>query len=63
VPYYDNRRHERITTNPITGTQYKTLPTKVRNRIDHPDTAPTFTREEMEESIKLMRNILMNISL
>lgn len=58
---YDKGQHEKITTNPITMTQYKTLPTKVRNRIDHPDTAPAFTEEEMEESIKLMRDILMTV--
>lgn len=62
LPFYDKLRHEVITTNPINGKQYKTLPTKVRNSIDHPDTAVAFTTEEMEESIKLMRNILLNIS-
>ena len=61
VPYYDSQLHERITTNPNSGRQYKTLPTKVRNRIDHPDTAPAFTFEEMEDSIKLMRDILINV--
>ena len=61
VPYYNSRLHERITTNPNSGRQYKTLPTKVRNKIDHPDTAPAFTFEEMEDSIKLMRDILINV--
>lgn len=61
VPYYDSTRHERITTNPTSGRQYRTLPTKVRNSIDHPDTAVAFTSLEMEESIKLMRDILINI--
>lgn len=61
TPHYNTLRHERITMHPNGRTQYKTLPTKVRNNIDHPDTAPMFTLEEMEESIKLMRNILMNV--
>lgn len=62
TPYYNVRRHECITTNPTNGRQYKTLPTKVRNHIDHPSTAAPFTSLEMEESIKLMRLILLNIS-
>lgn len=61
VPYYDSTRHERITTNPNSGRQYKTLPTKVRNSIDHPSTAAAFTPAEMEESIKLMREILIHV--
>lgn len=61
TPYYDPVRHERITTKSKTGVQYKTLPTKVRNHIDHPSTAPAFTPAEMEESIKLMREILIHV--
>ena len=61
TPYYDSTRHERITTNPNSGRQYKTLPTKVRNHIDHPSTAVAFTPAEMEESIKLMREILIHV--
>lgn len=58
---YDRAQHERITINPNTGTQYKTLPTKVRNCIDHPDSTSGFTKEELNNSIKLMREILMNV--
>lgn len=58
---YDKQQHESITTNPKSGTQYKTLPTKVRNGIDHPDTAPQYSEEEMKTSINLMRDILMNV--
>ena len=61
TPYYDSTRHESITSNPNSGRQYKTLPTKVRNHIDHPDTAPPFTMRELEASIKLMRDILMYV--
>ena len=61
TPFYDPVRHESITTNPHSGRTYKTLPTKVRNHIDHPSTAVAFTPGEMEESIKLMREILLNV--
>ena len=62
VPFYNAGQHERITTNPNSGRQYKTLPTKVRNNIDHPSTAAPFTPVEMSESIKLMRAILLNVT-
>ena len=61
IPYYNIRQHECITTNPKNGNRYKTLPTKVRNGIDHPSTAASFSHEELAESIKLMRLILLNI--
>ena len=61
TPFYDSVRHECITTNPKSGRTYRTLPTKVRNHIDHPTTAPAFTPGEMEESIKLMREILIHV--
>ena len=63
TPYYDSARHESITTNPHGGQTYRTLPTKVRNHIDHPSTAPAFTPAEMKESIKLMREILIHVQL
>ena len=63
VPYYDSARHESITPNPNKpSSPYKTICTKVRNHIDHPDTAPSYAPEELEESIKLMRNILLNVA-
>lgn len=61
TPYYVAQRHERITSNPQSGTQYRTLPTKVRNHIDHPNTAPAYTESELNESIVLMREILLNV--
>ena len=61
TPFYDPVRHESITTNPHSGRTYKTLPTKVRNHIDHPSTAVAFTPGEMEESIRLMREILIHV--
>lgn len=63
VPYYNPAVHEKITVNPNNpASPYKTVCTKVRNHIDHPDTAPSYTEEEMVESIKLMRNILLNVA-
>lgn len=61
VPYYDASRHERQTKNPLNGQVYKTVCTKVRNHIDHPDTASGYTPEEMQDSIELMREILKNV--
>lgn len=58
---YNKKQHESITKNPNNGKVYKTLPTKVRNGIDHPDTSPIFTEDEMKKSIELMRNILLNL--
>lgn len=63
TPYYQKAKHERLTPNPNKpASPYKTVCTKVRNHIDHPDTAPAYTKEEMEESIMLMRDILMNVA-
>lgn len=59
VPYYDAAIHSVITS--YGGTTYNTLPTKIRNHIDHPDNPYTFTDEELRMSIVLMRNILKNI--
>lgn len=62
TPYYNAARHEQPTTNPINGQVFKTVCTKVRNHIDHPDTAPGYTEVELVESIKLMRNILLHVA-
>lgn len=60
--YYNSAIHERITTNPHNGQKYKTVCTKVRNYIDHPDTATAYSEDELVESINLMRNILQNVA-
>ena len=39
------------------GPGYKTLPTYIRNKIDHPDSPRVYTEEEFEKSILLLRNI------
>ena len=36
---------------------YQTLPTYIRNAIDHPDSGRRYTDEQMEASIKLLRDI------
>ena len=43
------------------GKNYNTLPTSIRNNIDHPDNPYTFTEEQLKSSILLMRDILMNV--
>lgn len=37
-----------------TNTNYETLPTYVRNAIDHPDPAHRFTEQELRNSIELL---------
>lgn len=62
TPYYKPEAHERCTPNPNKPSEpYKTICTKVRNHIDHPNTAPAFTEEELGISIELMREILKNV--
>ena len=61
---YDPTIHARPDSfiNPRTGhtTNYTTLPTFVRNRIDHPDPANSYTSDQLKISIELMREIIMN---
>ena len=59
APYYDSAHHGVTTTH--RGNTYNTLPTKIRNHIDHPDNPYTFTEEELRDSIVLMRYILEHI--
>lgn len=58
-PYYVQATHGVVTN--YRGNTYKTLPTKIRNHIDHPDNPYTFTDDELKTSILLMRDILQNI--
>ena len=63
VPFYNPAIHEKLTPNPNKpASPYKTICTKVRNHIDHPDTAPSYSEDELKESIKLMRSILINVA-
>lgn len=53
---YDAAKHEKQfsrTVNGRTVTEY-TLPTYIRNAIDHPDSGRSFTREELDTSIELL---------
>ena len=59
APYYNAAIHGVVTN--YGGTTYNTLPTKIRNHIDHPDNPYTFSDEELKISIKLMRDIYLNI--
>ena len=53
-PEYDSAQHEKLDSY---GPRYKTLPTYIRNKIDHPDSSRVYTEEEFEKSILLLRNI------
>lgn len=39
---------------------YDTLPTYIRNQIDHPNPIPNFTQDQMKQSIDLLRCIIEN---
>jgi hypothetical protein len=47
-------------TNPKTGyvTNYETLPTYIRNAIDHPNSGNTYTDEQLAISTELLRSLL-----
>ncbi len=50
---YDSNQHEMI-DNSYPGHHYITLPTYIRNAIDHPDSGRIFTEEQLQTSIKLL---------
>lgn len=51
-PAYDSARHGR--TSSYKTTTYATLPTYIRNAIDHPDSGKVFTADELRRSIELL---------
>lgn len=51
--HYNPSTHSKPSTNPR-GTTYVTLPTYIRNAIDHPNSGNTFTEEELKRSIELL---------
>lgn len=53
-PYYDATIHGKLSTNPRNGTSYQTLPTYIRNAIDHPDSGNVYTEAELDDSIQLL---------
>lgn len=54
---YDNSVHRKVYNHPNGRTTYETLPTYIRNVIDHPDGIHSYSEEEMKESIKLLIEI------
>lgn len=55
-PQYDRTKHERI-DNSYQNHSYKTLPTYIRNAIDHPDNPRPYSEEDLETSIKLLMDL------
>ena len=55
-PKYDATKHEKI-DNSYPNHSYKTLPTYIRNAIDHPDSNRSYTYEELKTSIELLREL------
>lgn len=53
-PEYDSTQHEKIDTY---RSGYRTLPTYIRNKIDHPDSPRVYTNEDFEKSTLLLRRI------
>ncbi len=51
-PAYDASKHEKIDS--YNGITYETLPTYIRNAIDHPDSGRKFTQDELRCSIELL---------
>lgn len=52
-PQYDVTKHQK-TDDSYLHHHYQTLPTYIRNAIDHPDSGRTYSEEELEESIRLL---------
>jgi AAA15 family ATPase/GTPase len=51
-PLYDPVKHAKLDS--YRSTTYQTLPTYIRNAIDHPDSGRTYTEEELRTSIELL---------
>lgn len=51
---YNASIHFKPSMHPNGHTSYQTLPTYIRNAIDHPDSRNTFTDQELETSINLL---------
>lgn len=49
---YNHAKHEKLDS--YKNTTYKTLPTYIRNAIDHPDSGRSFTESELRASIELL---------
>lgn len=55
-PEYDPTKHKKTSSYTFRGqtTNYDTLPTYIRNAIDHPDPTRSFTQQELRTSIELL---------
>ena len=53
--FYNPVIHEKVDS--YQGRQYLTLPTYIRNAIDHPDSGRSYTEDEMRISIELLMNL------
>lgn len=51
-PQYDAVKHQRLDS--YHSSHYQTLPTYIRNAIDHPDSGRTYTEEDLKKSIILL---------
>lgn len=56
---YSQTAHEKIDS--YKNSNYKTLPTYIRNAIDHPDSGRTYSEIELKTSIDLMRQIIKKL--
>lgn len=56
-PSYNTVIHSKPSTHPNGHTTYQTLPTYVRNAIDHPTPTATFSERELKTSIELLIQI------
>ena len=52
---YNQLIHEKI--DDFNGKEFKTLPTYIRNAIDHPDSGREYTPNEFHESIQFLRTL------
>lgn len=52
--FYNAQIHEKISVNTRSNTTYFTLPTYIRNAIDHPDSGNIYTEDELQTSIELL---------
>lgn len=54
---YDVVKHRKTYNHPNGRTTYETLPTYIRNVIDHPDAIHSYSEEELRESIRFLIDI------
>lgn len=61
IQFYDATKHEKIDHQCHRHKQYQTLPTYIRNAIDHPDSGKKYTEEELKRSIELLIDLCQNV--